>query len=271
MDIFTYTVLFLIGIFFGSFFTLAVYRIPNGENILYKHSYCPKCNHKLGFLDLIPVFSYLFIRGKCRYCHEKVRIRYFLLEILSGIVFVLYGYSIKLNIIFCDINTCISLLFMSLYIVGIFIIAGIDKERKQIQNSVLWYQIFIIIAYMIYICTLDIKNAYIYVIYLAILILTILLDVILLRKSTQSNYWMKLLILLIGMLIFNGMTIMILTIVISLLSVLAYNTLKIIKQKIHKFKQKDNPKNTKLPIGFILCVSNIISVLIINILENYIF
>ena len=77
------------GTVFGSFFTLAVHRIPKKEDITHERSYCPKCNHKLQFLDLIPVFSYLFLGGKCRYCKEKIRPRYLLLEIFSGLVFLL--------------------------------------------------------------------------------------------------------------------------------------------------------------------------------------
>ena len=75
------------GTVFGSFFTLAVYRIPLGINILYKHSFCPNCNTKLKFIDLIPILSYISLKGRCRYCGEKVRPRYLCLEILSGLVF----------------------------------------------------------------------------------------------------------------------------------------------------------------------------------------
>ena len=61
-------ILFLIGAYMGSFFTLATYRIPKNENITYKHSYCPNCNHKLGLFDLFPILSYALLKGKCRYC-----------------------------------------------------------------------------------------------------------------------------------------------------------------------------------------------------------
>ena len=53
-------ILFIMGIYFGSFFTLATYRLPKKENITNKHSYCPNFNHKLGLFDLIPIFSYIF-------------------------------------------------------------------------------------------------------------------------------------------------------------------------------------------------------------------
>ena len=85
MYTFLYIIIFIIGCFFGSFFTLAVYRIPKKEDILIKHSYCPNCQHKLGFFDLFPLLSYLFLKGECRYCNQKIRPRYFLLELFSGL------------------------------------------------------------------------------------------------------------------------------------------------------------------------------------------
>ena len=79
------------GITFGSFYTLAVYRIPKGQDITHTRSYCPKCNHKLSFWDMIPILSYVFLGGKCRYCGQKIRPRYLMLEVMSGIVFVLFA------------------------------------------------------------------------------------------------------------------------------------------------------------------------------------
>ena len=99
------------GITFGSFFTLAVYRIPRGEDITHTRSYCPKCNHKLSFWDMIPLFSYIFLGAKCRYCKEKIRPRYFILEFCSGIVFVLFALSIKLDIFNLNLQTILYFIF----------------------------------------------------------------------------------------------------------------------------------------------------------------
>ena len=90
IDIIIYIIIFCIGTVFGSFFTLAVYRIPLGKDITHERSFCPNCNHKLSFFDMIPILSYICLRGKCRYCKQKIRPRYLILEILSGIVFVLF-------------------------------------------------------------------------------------------------------------------------------------------------------------------------------------
>ena len=136
MDIFFYIIIFIIGILFGSFYTLAVYRIPKGQDITHTHSYCPKCEHKLGFLDLIPVFSYIFLGGKCRYCKEKIRPRYFIIEIISGIFFVIVAYLMGLSIEKLNIISIIDYAFIVLYFTFIVLMAGIDKEKVKINKSV---------------------------------------------------------------------------------------------------------------------------------------
>ena len=270
MELFTYGVMFLIGIFFGSFFTLAVYRIPRGENILYKHSYCPNCNHKLQFLDLFPIFSYLFLKGKCRYCKEKVRIRYLLLELLSGIVFVLFAMSIKLN--FFTINSNIMYIKVGiqiLFLSGLFIIAGIDKEKKQIQKSVLWYEIIIALIYMIYVCTFTGTNVYKYVIYLGILLIALLTSTYLLHKNAKNYYILDFIILLICILFISDFVITYYTLNLGLLLICSYLLYKKINNGHHKFIQEDNTKKIKMPIAFIIVISNIICTIIINFITNY--
>ena len=152
MDIFFYIIIFLIGILFGSFYTLAVYRIPKGQDITHTHSYCPKCEHKLGFWDLIPVFSYIFLGGKCRYCKEKIRPRYFILEIISGIFFVIVAYLMNLSIEKISIASIIEYIFIVLYFTFIILMAGIDKENRKINKSVTMYGVIISIIYIVYLC-----------------------------------------------------------------------------------------------------------------------
>lgn len=143
MESIIYSSIFIIGIVFGSFFTLAVYRLPRKENITYVRSHCTNCNHKLGFWDLIPVFSYIFLGGKCKYCGEKIRIRYLLLEVFSGLVFLLVAITHGLTSI-------MDLCFIYLFMAGMFIIAGIDKENYIIPNNVCIYELIIAIFYFIY-------------------------------------------------------------------------------------------------------------------------
>jgi len=81
-------VFFLFGAVFGSFATMASYRIPRNEDLVYKPSRCPKCEHKLGLLDLFPVFSWVLSGAKCRHCKAKVSFRYPLIELSLAALFV---------------------------------------------------------------------------------------------------------------------------------------------------------------------------------------
>ena len=65
-----------IGAAVGSFLNVVIYRIPEGRTISKGHSMCMSCGHTLGALDLVPVFSWLFLGGKCRYCKAPVSSRY---------------------------------------------------------------------------------------------------------------------------------------------------------------------------------------------------
>ena len=155
MNTFFYIIIFLIGITFGSFYTLAVYRIPKGEDITHKHSYCPNCNHKLGTLDLIPVFSYIFLRGKCRYCKQKIRPRYLILEILSGLVFVLVAIIFELNVYNINIINVSQYAFFVLYFTFLVLIIAIGKETKELNKPVLLYGAIVSIMYMIYLYIIE--------------------------------------------------------------------------------------------------------------------
>lgn len=79
----------LLGMILGSFYNVVGWRLPKGESIIYPPSHCPNCNHQLKILDLIPVFSFIFQRGKCRYCKNKIAWYYPVFEFLCGIVFML--------------------------------------------------------------------------------------------------------------------------------------------------------------------------------------
>ena len=113
MDYLLYILIYLIGALCGSFIALAVYRIPLKQYITHSRSYCPECKHKLGFLDQIPIFSYIFLRGKCRYCKKKISPTSFFIEILTGVIFVLFAASIKLSLF--NITTSIFIYFVTIF------------------------------------------------------------------------------------------------------------------------------------------------------------
>ena len=86
--IFLYITIGLFGITIGSFLNVCIYRIPKKENIATTRSHCMECNTQLKWYDLVPLFSWLFLRGKCRYCKAKISVQYPLVELANGIGYV---------------------------------------------------------------------------------------------------------------------------------------------------------------------------------------
>ncbi len=257
--------LFILGAYMGSFFTLATYRIPKNEDITHKHSYCPNCNHKLGLLDLVPIFSYLFLKGKCRYCKEPISVRYILFEVLTGIVVMLFGLSLKIDVYNLSLQNIIYFFLALLYIASLFILAGINKEKNIIEKPVLFFGIFISILYMIYSYAFNFENTYAYVIYLFMMIILISLDTITLKRKLKYYDWILILILILYMFLFTGNYITITTLIFTILIVGIMNILNMFcKKKAVKVNKKE-----KKPIVFYLCVSNIILLIATNFMVNY--
>ena len=266
MDIYNmifYILIFIMGTLFGSFYTLAVYRIPKKQDITHTHSYCPKCNHKLGILDLIPVLSYIALGGKCRYCKEKIRPRYFILEILSGFTFVVLAYFMKIDIYEISYRTIIPYFFMVLYVTFLVLMAATEKESKKIEKSISVYGIVISILYIVYLCVVEQANIYRYAIYLIFYILILVLDAVTLRKHQKDSYTNGILFTVITMAIFTGEAVTIFTIIYVLLIIAVYTILNKMRKKSKKYRSKINKKaKQQLPIGFFLGIANAINTLI---------
>lgn len=75
----------LFGLLVGSFSNVLIWRLPRGENIAFPPSHCPHCDHRLGPQDLVPLFSWLSLGGKCRYCRAPIKTRYPIVEALTGL------------------------------------------------------------------------------------------------------------------------------------------------------------------------------------------
>ena len=99
-----YIIIFLYGIVIGSFLNVLIYRVPKGENIVVVRSHCMSCGYQLRWYDLIPLFSWLALRGKCRVCREKISVQYPLIEALNGVLYLVvfhrFGISIE-SLLYC--------------------------------------------------------------------------------------------------------------------------------------------------------------------------
>ena len=87
----------ILGACIGSFLNVVIYRLPQSESVVFPRSHCPHCSEELNQFDLIPIFSWLFLRGRCRYCNKKISIKYPFIEILTSILFLLISFE-KLNL-----------------------------------------------------------------------------------------------------------------------------------------------------------------------------
>lgn len=83
------TIIFLFGLVVGSFLNCVIYRLEKKESFLRGRSYCPHCKHILKWYDLIPILSYLFLLGRCRYCATKISTQYPLVELATALIFLL--------------------------------------------------------------------------------------------------------------------------------------------------------------------------------------
>lgn len=258
MNIFLYIIIFIMGTVFGSFYTLAVYRIPKEIDIIHTHSFCPNCGHKLGFFELIPVFSYLLQGAKCRKCKTKIRPRYFILEILSGAVFLLVAFALKIDVYNLNIYILLKFGFIALYLVCLFLIAGIDKEYKIIQKSVLYYGFVVSSLYIIYLCIMAKTSIYRYVMYLVTLIILLIIDNIKQIKQAKESYLMEILMLIVVMLINTGIIATGLSILTVFISITIVKIILYIKNNLNKSKKERKDLTEIYKFGYLLSITNII-------------
>jgi len=110
---------FIFGLIIGSFLNAVIFRLDSDGSVVMKRSHCMHCGHELEALDLIPVISFIFLLGRCRYCSRKISWQYPLVEIMTGIIFILLLISyqfqvINLKFIFDLVIVCF------LVIIGVF-------------------------------------------------------------------------------------------------------------------------------------------------------
>jgi leader peptidase (prepilin peptidase)/N-methyltransferase len=117
----------LLGLFVGSFLNVCIDRLPRKQSVVNPPSHCDACNHKLGVLDMVPVFSYLVLRGRCRYCKAHVPVKLPVVEGVTGLLFALLYLKFDLGL-----ELAISLVYVCLLTV-IFVI---DLERQLVLNKI---------------------------------------------------------------------------------------------------------------------------------------
>lgn len=118
---------FIFGSMIGSFLNVCIHRLPLGESIVKPRSHCPKCKKIIPWYDNIPFLSYIFLMGRCRFCREKIHFRYFLVELLTAVVFLIFynRYGLSYSFIFYTIFSC-----------GLIIATFVDIQHRIIPDEI---------------------------------------------------------------------------------------------------------------------------------------
>jgi leader peptidase (prepilin peptidase)/N-methyltransferase len=180
-----YLVVAIISLLLGSFFNVCIHRLYSGESIVYPPSHCPSCKHSLGPLDLVPVFSYLALMGKCRYCGERISPRYPVVELLTSISYILLYKAIGLGWGFAAYSIFLGILI---------IITFIDLEHQIIPNILIVIGLVMGLLFSLINITTGITDALLgFALGFGSLLLVALLAKLLLRKDGMGGGDIKLL------------------------------------------------------------------------------
>ena len=128
-----YVFMFILGSCIGSFLNVIIYRLPRGISVVKGHSFCPKCEHKLAPMDLVPFFSWIFLKRKCRYCGDKISARYPLAELAGGIMAILPLVFIKFGII----TEWIEWPLVYMVLILLYLVTMIDFDTMTIPNQLI--------------------------------------------------------------------------------------------------------------------------------------
>jgi len=113
-DLFFSIIIFILGAIVGSFLNCVIYRLENNKSFLRGRSYCPNCKQVLSWQDLIPVLSFVFLKGKCRYCKKPISWQYPLVELATAVIFLLVfnPQNILLSVFYFLISAFLIIIFV---------------------------------------------------------------------------------------------------------------------------------------------------------------
>lgn len=170
LTVFLYIIVFLYGITIGSFLNVLIYRLPKKENIVTTRSHCMSCGNQLKWYDLVPLFSYLVLRGKCRKCKARISVQYPLIEGLNGMLYILifavYGISIE-TLLYCLLSgalLALSVIDLRTYEIPVgfqyfILVLGIVRVATDFKNWLFYVIGFFAVSVFLYLIVLISKGA----------------------------------------------------------------------------------------------------------------
>jgi len=118
---------FLFGSILGNFLNVCIYRMPLGQSIVKPRSFCPHCKKTILWYDNVPLLSYIFLGGLCRFCKQRINIRYFIVELLTAAMFLLFYNRYGLSFTF---------LFYIIFICGLTVATFVDIQHRIIPDEI---------------------------------------------------------------------------------------------------------------------------------------
>ena len=243
MNILLYVALFLIGTIVGNFWQKAIYRIPRNISII-----------KKGVTNIEP-------ETKLKYSKKILQLFYIL---LGGILFVIFGRLLEIDIYNLKLSAIIMYIFTILYLTILVIIAGIDKKYINIEKKVSTSGIIVSIMYIVYLYIIDPSSIYFNAVCLVLYIILLITDTICLRKYAKNSYTIGILVLYNIILVFSEVYIFAYTIAITAIEIVLYLLILKINQRKNGNKRI---KIDRIPVGYFLSISNIIVLCVLAITQ----
>ena len=143
-----YVIFTLFGLCFGSFLNVLIDRLPKREKITGR-SYCPHCKKKLNWYELIPLLSFIFLKGKCSACKKPISLQYPLVELATGILFPLTIYTYNLQLTTYNLQNFLTLCCLLLVVCCLIVIFGSDVKYYIVPDEIIYSAIFFALCYQI--------------------------------------------------------------------------------------------------------------------------
>ncbi|MDQ3098428.1 MAG: prepilin peptidase [bacterium] len=172
MQFFYYIITFILGTAVGSFINNTAERLYRGEKINGR-SHCEHCNKTLSASDLVPLFSYIFLKGKCRYCHTNLPKQYIIIEIITGIIFTLIYHLVSTkafvsadylnnSVHFVDFGIFVPLIFFYIVTTSLLILFITDFKYGMLYDKVVLPTILFVFCYRILVIAYNYFHIYSY-------------------------------------------------------------------------------------------------------------
>jgi prepilin signal peptidase PulO-like enzyme (type II secretory pathway) len=143
---------FLFGLAVGSFLNVLIYRLPRGLKFAGGRSFCPKCHHKISWFDNIPIFSFIFLGGKCRHCHSPISWKYPGVELITGIVTVIilnFKFEILNQFLTSNFKNILEVFLYLILVWSLIVIFFIDLEHQIIPDEILFPVIVLFLLFFL--------------------------------------------------------------------------------------------------------------------------